>query len=154
MDNKPIQETTSTYFNYILNRNVVPLSVEQLHPKVVEKFNQIIDSGFGDEAEAVKRRLRYIIPYILQSIDWDAYGIPLEAWQLRFYYQRERFLQKTGLDYEKFIKHEFLIEAIQQLRLDSEPTFEFILFLKYYFDLRAELKYSSVGGGPHRTSPD
>ena len=144
MSNRLVQEKTSTYFNYILNRNVMPLSVDQLSPEIVEKFNHIIDSGFGDEAEIVKRRFNYIIPYVLQSIDWDAYGIPLEAWQLRFYYQRERFLQKTGLKYDDFLNHTYLQGAISQLQLEPEPTFEFILFLKYYFDLRSELKYSSI----------
>lgn len=144
MADKPIQETTSTYFNYILKPNAVPLSVDRLEPEVIEEFNRIIDSGFGDEAEAVKRRFRYLIPYVLQAIDWNAYGIPLEAWQLRYYYQRDRFLQKTGLSYEDFLNNEYLMEAVGQLQLDPEPTFEFILFLKYYFDLRAELRYSSV----------
>lgn len=141
---RPSQETTSIYFNDILKRGVVPVSVEELPEETVRNFNRIIDSGFADEAEAVKKRIRYIIPYILQSIDWEAYGIPLEAWQLKFYYQRDRFIEKTGLKYDEFLRHKYLQRAIQELGLEPEPTFEFILFMKYYLDLRSELKYSSV----------
>lgn len=119
MTDKTIQETTSTYFNYILNRDVVPLSVDQLQPEVVEEFTRIIESGFSDEAELVKRRFKYIIPYVLQSIDWDAYGIPLEAWQLRYYYQRERFLQKTALKYDDFLNHEKANTPLHSFRIPT-----------------------------------
>lgn len=144
MEEKPIQETTSIYFNDILKKEAVPLSVDQLPEAVINRFNQIIEEGFKEDAEQVKSRFKYIIPYILQAIDWEAYGLPLEAWQFKFYYQRERFLQKTGLKYEAFINHEFLQEAITELGLEPEPVFEFILFLKYYLELRSELRYSSV----------
>lgn len=144
MEEKPIQETTSTYFNDILKKEVVPLTVDQITEDVINRFNQIIEDGFPDEAEEVKQRFKYIIPYILQAIDWDAYGIPLEAWQLKYYYQRERFLRKTRLRYEEFLNHEYLQNAIRELGLDPEPTFEFLLFLKYYLDLRSELRHSSV----------
>lgn len=143
MEERP-QETTSVYFNDILNKKVEPLSVDRLQPEVVEQFNRIIEDGFGEEATTTKRRLRYLIPYILQAIDWETYGIPLEAWQLRYYYQRERFLERTGLNYDEFLYHEYLQNAIEELGLDPEPTFEFLLFLKYYFDLRSELKHSAV----------
>lgn len=144
MKDKAGQEMTSTHFNYILKPNVQPLSIDRLAPEETERFNRIIEEGFGDEAETVKRRFRYIIPYILQAIDWDAYATPLGAWQLRYYYQRDRFLQKTRLSYDAFLNHEYLMNAVEQLSLDPEPTFEFILFLKYYFDLRAELRFSPV----------
>lgn len=141
---KPIQETTSTYFNDILNREVKPLTIEEIPAETISRFNQIIEDGFKEEAEEIKKRIKYIIPYILQAIDWEAYGIPLEAWQLKYYYQRERFLKKTGLKYEDFLKHKYLQNAINNLGLEPEPVFEFILFLKYYLDLRAELRYSSL----------
>ena len=144
MTEKPIQETTSTYFNDILKKEVKPLTIDQIPEEVINRFNQIIEDGFPEESEKVKIRLNYVIPYILQAIDWDAYGIPLEAWQLKYYYQRERFLKKTGLKYEDFLGHEYLQNAIQELGLKQEPVFEFILFLKYYLDLRSELRYSSV----------
>lgn len=143
MDEKPLQEQTSTYFNDILNKSQVPLTVDQLPEGTLEKFNEIVDRGFGDDAENVKRRIRYIIPYILQSVDWESYGIPLDSWQLKYYYQRERFLKRTHLNFEEFMAHEYLQSAIEELKLEPEPTFEFILFLKYYLDLRAELRYSS-----------
>ena len=141
---KPIQETTSTYFNDILNKEVLPITIDQVPNEIINLVDKIIEQGFPDEADKVKMRLKYIIPYILQAIDWDAYGIPLEAWQLKYYYQRERFLEKTGLRYDKFIKHEFLQNSLQELGLEPEPVFEFILFLKYYLDLRSELRYSPV----------
>ena len=144
MTEKPIQETTSTYFNDILKKEVKPLTIDQIPEEVINRFNQIIEDGFPEESEKVKIRLNYVIPYILQAIDWDAYGIPLEAWQLKYYYQRERFLKKTGIKYEDFLGHEYLQNAIQELGLKQEPVFEFILFLKYYLDLRSELRYSSV----------
>ena len=144
MKEKPIQETTSTYFNNILKKSVEPLSVDMIPRETLENFNRILDDGFANEAEIVKRRFHYIVPYILQAIDWKAYGIPLEAWQLKYYYQRERFLKKTGLVYDEFINHQYLQNAIEDLKLDPEPTFEFILFLKYYLDLRAELRFSPI----------
>lgn len=144
MFEKPIQETTSTYFNDILKKEVIPLTIDQIPGDIIDQFNRIIDEGFPDESEIVKKRIRYVIAYILQAIDWDAYGIPLEAWQLKYYYRRERFLSKTGLNYEAFINHKFLQKAIEELKIDPEPTFEFILFLKYYLDLRSGLRFSSV----------
>ena len=144
MEEKPIQETTSTYFNNILNKEVLPVTIDQVPGEIINLVDKIIEQGFPDEANKVKIRLKYIIPYILQAIDWYAYGMPLEAWQLKYYYQRERFLKKTGLKYEEFLNHEFLQNAIRELRLEPEPVFEFILFLKYYLDLRSELRYSPV----------
>lgn len=141
---KPLQETTSVYFNAILRKDVTPLTVEALPAEALSAFNNQVRLAFTDEGDVAVRRVRYLVPYILQSIDWDEYGIPLEAWQLRYYYQRERFLQKTFLDYNKFLDHEPMQEAIAALGLEPEPTFEFILFLKYYYGLRSELKYSAV----------
>lgn len=144
MKEKPAQETTSIYFNNILNKEVVPLSVDDLPEQVVADFNRIIEDAFPEESALVKKRFHYIIPYILQAIDWEAYGIPLEAWQLKFYYLRERFLKKTGLNYEEFLSHQYLQKAIEDLGLDPMPVFEFILFLKYYLGLRSELRFSAV----------
>lgn len=141
---KPIQETTSTYFNNILNKEVLPVTIEQVPIEIINLVDKIIEQGFPDEADKIKIRLNYIVPYILQAIDWDAYGIPLEAWQLKYYYQRERFLKRTGLKYEEFQNHKYLQNAIRELGLNPEPVFEFILFLKYYLDLRSELRYSPV----------
>ena len=97
MEEKPIQETTSTYFNNILNKEVLPVTIEQIPVEIINLVDEIIEQGFPDEADKIKIRINYIIPYILQAIDWDAYGIQLEAWQLKYYYQRERFLKRTGL---------------------------------------------------------
>lgn len=144
MEEKPIQETTSTYFNNILNKEILPITIEQVPKEIINLVDKIVEQGFPDEADEVKERINYIIPYILQAIDWKEYGIPLEAWQLKYYYQRERFLKKTGLKYEEFLNHEYLQNAIHELGLKPEPVFEFILFLKYYFDLRSELRYSPV----------
>ena len=141
---KPIQETTSTYFNNILNKKVRPVKIDQVPAEIINLVDKIIEQGFPDEADEVKLRLKYIFPYILQAIDWEAYGVPLEAWQLKYYYQRERFLKKTGLNYEGFLNHSYLQNSIHNLGLEPEPVFEFILFLKYYLDLRSELRYSSV----------
>ncbi len=139
-----MQETTSVYFNPIIRHDVKPLTVDELPPEVIEDFNGKIRLAFGDEAPAAIRRVRYLIPYILQSIDWDEYGIPLDAWQLRYYYQRDRFLSRARLRYERFEAHEPLRRAIAALGLDDEPTFEFILFLKYYYGMRSELRFSAM----------
>lgn len=144
MKERPIQETTSTYFNKIINKEVLPITIDQVPQEIKSLVEKIIEQGFPDEAEEVKIRFKYIIAYILQAINWEAYGIPLEAWQIKYYYQRERFLKKTGLRYEDFLNHEYLQNAIHELCLDPVPVFEFIIFLKYYLDLRSELRYSSV----------
>lgn len=118
------------------------MKVDELNAEVVENFNAQIRIAFTEEGDRTVERVRYLIPYILQSIDWDLYGIPLEAWQLKYYYQRERFLIRTRLSYKAFIAHEPLQESLKSLQLAPEPTFEFILFLKYYYTLRSELRYS------------
>lgn len=141
---KNIQETTSVYFNNIIRRDVSPITVEELDPNALEEFNRQVDLAFTDEAETVKDRVRYLVPYILQNIDWQEYTIPLEAWQLRYYYQRDRFLQKTGLTWERFMDHEPMHTAIEKLGLRPEPVFEFILFLSYYYRLRSDLRYSCM----------
>lgn len=141
---KPSQETTSIYFNSIVRNDVAPLTVEDLPDETVEYFNAQIRLAFADEADAAVSRIRYLVPYILQSIDWDKYGIPLGAWQLHYYYRRERFISKTRLSYEDFLAHRPLQNAIVALGLEPEPTFEFILFLKYYYGMRSELKYSAL----------
>lgn len=140
----PLQETTSTYFNSIIREDVVPMTVDDLEQSVIDKFNDKIQLAFADDAEVVKRRVMYLIPYIIQSIDWDKYDTPLEAWQLQYYYRRERFVKKSNLDYETFLNHKPLQRAISALGLESEPTFEFILFLKYYYGMRSELRYSAI----------
>lgn len=144
MEDKTLQEDTSIYFNHILNKDYKPLRVNELPEAVVEDFNKKIYLAFTNEGEITCKRIHYLIPYILQSIDWEAYGIPLEAWQIQYYYHRDRFLEKTRLSYDKFMSHIPLQKAIEDLRLEAEPTFEFILFLKYYFGMRSELRYSAL----------
>ncbi len=144
MDDKTIQEQTSVCFNHILKKGYKPLRVNELPEEVIEDFNEKIRLAFTDEADVVFKRIYYMIPYILQSIDWDAYGIPLEAWQIQFYYHRDRFLVMTRLSYDKFLSHCPLQKAIRKLGLEAEPTFEFILFLKYYFGMRSELRFSPL----------
>ena len=101
MNNLPIQETTSVYFNNIIRRDVSPVTVDELPQQHLDSFNRLVELAFTDEAETAGRRVRYLVPYILQNIDWEEYATPLEAWQLRYYYQRERFIRKTGLDYDR-----------------------------------------------------
>lgn len=144
MEFKPQQETTSTYFNSIVKGDVQPMSIDDLPPDVVDEFNSQMRLAFPDDADVAIKRVRYLIPYILLSIDWKQYGIPLEAWQLRYYYQRDRFLKKTGLSWERFLSHEPMQAAIEKLGLMPEPVFEFILFLSYYYRLRSDLRYSCV----------
>lgn len=141
---KPVQEATSTYFNSIVKEDIVPMTVEDLSPEVIEEFNGKVRLAFASDSADVIRRVRYLIPYILQSIDWNEYGIPLEAWQLQYYYQRDRFIKKSHLDYETFLTHAPLQKAIADLGLEAEPTFEFILFLKYYYGMRSELRFSAI----------
>ena len=146
MNQKPksLQESTSVYFNNIIRRDVTPKSVNELDAETIDNFNRQIELAFLDDAEGVKMRVSYLAPYILQNIDWEEYSTPLEAWQLRFYYQRSRFLDKTGLSYENFLTHKPLQEAIKKLHLMPEPVFEFILFLNYYYGLRSDLRFSCV----------
>lgn len=140
----PLQETTSTYFNPILKKSVVPIPVENIDSALVETFNNAVDEAFTEDAPIVKERIKYLMPYIIQNIDWDEYGSNLEGWQLKYYYQRERFLKVSGLSYEKFLNHSLLLTAIKDLGLEPEPVFEFILFLCYYYHLRSDLRFSSV----------
>lgn len=138
------QETPSVYFNNIIQHNVSPITVEQLDSSSLEHFKHQIELAYTDETSAVIRRLLYFIPYIIQNIDWKEYAQPLEAWHLRYYYQRERFIEKTGLDWPRFLEHEPMQRALSALNLSAEPVFEFILFLKYYYSLRSELRYSCL----------
>jgi len=144
MNQDIIQEIPSTYFNNIIRRDVVPITIDELEPETLKWFYEIVEQAFTDEADMAKMRIRYLIPYILQNIDWKEYAIPLAAWQLCYYYQRDRFLRKTRLTWENFISHRPMQEAITRLSLEKEPVFEFILFLTYYYSLRSELKYSSM----------
>lgn len=138
------QEETSAFFNAILRPDVTPLTVDDLPAETIDRFNDAVRSAFPEEADLMIGRIRYLIPYILQSIDWQKYGLPLEGWQFQYYYHRDRFLEKTQLDYDIFLRHEPLQQAIADLGLEPEPTFEFILFLKYYFGMRSELRYSAL----------
>ena len=140
----PVQETTSVYFNNIIRRDVSPITIDELTQESIDSFNQQVELAFTDEAEAAKRRFRYLVPYILQNIDWEEYATPLEAWQLKYYYQRDRFIRKTGLDWDRFLKHEPMQRSLETLGLEPEPVFEFILFLRYYFGLRSDLKFSCI----------
>lgn len=144
MDNRPSQEKTSIYFNDILRREVHPMNVDDLPAEVVSNFNEQMRIAFPYEGDNAVGRVSYLIPYILQAINWDIYGSPLKAWQIKYYYQRERFLVKTRLSPEKFAEHAPLQEALKILQLNPEPTFEFILFLKYYYTLRSELRHSPI----------
>jgi hypothetical protein len=137
------QEIPSTYFNDILRDNVKPLTVKELNPEAVEQFNALLDKGYGEDAAKAKERVYYLIPYILQAIDWQKYGTQLDFWQIDYYYQRDRFLEATHLTESDFMSHEPLQDAIKELGLEAVPTFEFILFLSYYFYQQSLLKYSS-----------
>ena len=139
-----IQETTSIYFNNIIRHDVSPITVDELDTQALDYFNRQVALAFTEDAETVKERIRYLVPYILQNIDWKEYAVPLEAWQLRYYYQRERFLKKTGLSWSRFLNHEPMQAAIEKLGLKPEPVFEFILFLSYYYHLRSDLRYSCM----------
>lgn len=138
------QETPSVYFNNIIKRDVTPVTVENLEPSNLEHFNRQVELAFADEAQTVKKRLRYLVPYIIQNIDWQEYRMPIEAWQLKYYYQRKRFIEKTGLDWDKFMTHKPMQRALNALGLIPEPVFEFILFLKYYYNLRSDLRFSCI----------
>lgn len=144
MMERTVQETTSLYFNNILKKRVTPIAESEIDAEVMKTFIKAVDEAFTEEAPIVKERIKYLIPYIIQNIDWEEYGIPLEGWQLKYYYQRERFLKVTGLSYEKFKDHELLMEAIMELGLEPEPVFEFILFLCYYYHLRSDLRFSPI----------
>lgn len=141
---RPIQETTSTYFNPILKKSVVPVPIESIDHKMFVTFNRAVEDAFKEEAPVVKERIKYLMPYIIQNIDWEEYGIPLEGWQLKYYYQRERFLKVSGLSYDDFMNHSLLLNAIEKLGLEPEPVFEFILFLCYYYHLRSDLRFSPI----------
>lgn len=140
----PLQETTSTYFNNILNHDSVPVTVDDFDEQKIREFENIVSIAFPGEADLVNKRLHYLLPYIVQAINWHEYGSELQPWQLTYYYQRSRFIDQTGLRYESFKNHSLLVKAVEELGLEPEPTFEFILFLKYYFNLRGDLKFSSV----------
>ena len=141
---RPVQETTSTYFNPILKKAVVPIPVENIDKGLIDTFNKAVEDAFNVDAPVVKERIKYLTPYIIQNIDWEEYGIPLEGWQLKFYYQRERFLKISGLSYDRFINHSLLLNSINDLGLEPEPVFEFILFLCYYYHLRSDLRFSPI----------
>lgn len=143
-ETKAFQEIASTYFNSIVRKDVKPQTVEQLPSEVVASFNEKVRLAFPYEADTTVNRVKYLVPYILQAIDWNCYGIPLEEWQLKYYYRRDRFLEKTHLDYKSFLNHKPLQSAIEALHLEPEPTFEFIVFLKYYYGMRSELRYSPI----------
>ena len=138
------QEIPSVYFNNIIHRDVRPITVDELDAATIDEFNRQVKLAIDNEADLAVKRVRYLIPYILQNIDWETYAVPLEAWQLRYYYQRERFIEKTGLDWDKFLDHEPMQNSIKALGLDAEPVFEFILFLKYYYGLRSDLRFSCL----------
>lgn len=141
---RPVQETTSIYFNPILKKAVVPIPVENIDKGLIDTFNKAVEDAFNVDAPVVKERIKYLTPYIIQNIDWEEYGIPLEGWQLKFYYQRERFLKISGLSYDRFINHSLLLNSINDLGLEPEPVFEFILFLCYYYHLRSDLRFSPI----------
>ena len=58
----PVQETTSVYFNNIIRRDVSPITINELAQESIDSFNQQIELAFTDEAEAAKRRFRYLVP--------------------------------------------------------------------------------------------
>ena len=62
MKEKPIQETTSTYFNNILKKAIAPKSIEEIDPQMIEDFNNAIDDAFTDDSETVRIRLKISDP--------------------------------------------------------------------------------------------
>ena len=99
------REETSIYFNNIIRRDVRPIRFDELSAATVEEFSRQVRIAFPQEGEQAVSRVKYLMPYILQNIDWEIYAIPLESWQIGYYYQRERFLNRTKLDYDRFIQH-------------------------------------------------
>lgn len=80
----PQQETTSVYFNSIIRKDVSSLTVDELPTEAINDFNDKVRMSFPEDADVVIRRVRYLITYILQSINWKEYGSSLEAWQLQY----------------------------------------------------------------------
>lgn len=81
MENKELntQEMTSVYFNNIIRRDVTPITVDEFAPDAIEEFNRQVDLAFTDDADKVKFRVKYLIPYILQNIDWQELPSPLRS---------------------------------------------------------------------------
>ncbi len=65
MNQDIIQEIPSTYFNNIIRRDVVPITIDELEPETLKWFYEIVEQAFTDEADMAKMRIRYLIPYIL-----------------------------------------------------------------------------------------
>lgn len=141
---KPQQEHTSVYFNSIICEGVVPKTINDIPRPIVDNFNALLRKTYPGNADITIQRFQYLIPYIIQSINWNEYGLALESWQIQYYYQRQRFLDKTKLSYDDFLNHQPMQNALAALKLDPVPSFEFILFLTYYYGLRSELRYSSL----------
>ncbi|MDE6576715.1 MAG: hypothetical protein K2K58_00885 [Muribaculaceae bacterium] len=63
-------ESTSVYFNNIVKRNVEPITIADLSETTVAEFNRQVGMAFTEEQDITVRRVHYLIPYILQNIDW------------------------------------------------------------------------------------
>lgn len=158
---RTIQETTSTYFNKILKKRVTPISIRDIDSELLASFTKAVEEAFTEDSSLVMGRIEYLVPYIIQNIDWVEYGIPLEGWQLKYYYQRDRFMKVTGLKYEDFKAHGPFMDSIVDLGLTLDPVFEFVLFLCYYYhQLRGDLRYSPIEqleklqAALHKENPD
>ncbi len=68
------QEIPSVYFNNIIHRDVRPITVEELDAVTIDEFNRQVKLATDNEADLAVKRVRYLIPYILQNIDWETYA--------------------------------------------------------------------------------
>ena len=55
----PLQETTSTYFNNILKKEVKPKSIEELNPEILTTFENSVEDAFEDASDRQHRLLGY-----------------------------------------------------------------------------------------------
>jgi len=59
MDENITQETPSTYFNNIIRRNLAPITIDELEPATIERFNgsrfsDVFNQGTARENAATK----------------------------------------------------------------------------------------------------
>ncbi len=92
-------------------------------------FNEFFKHYPDSELEDIRKRLKYIRPYIINYPDYDGKDYFLSEDAFNHYRWREQKMDETRLSEKEFYNFKEMQESIESLGLEPKPTFEFILYL-------------------------
>lgn len=120
--------------DFILQRKPkIPVEYSGINKYAIDQEELMFEDGLKEfpqtEHNIIRERLKYLRTYILNFPEYDGVDFYPSNEALNHYKWREKKLSKVVFTEKEFYKFKEMQEAISDLGLSPEPTFEFILYL-------------------------